>query len=117
MCPTTNIPRHTIFFQKQQHFSPFVHQATYLRSFYSAPHMRPPMGLQYAIWAMAANGHAKYHTYHDVFYRRARRYLEVDELKVRLAPSLLPLTPSPTTPIRLPRDGGLSLSRETANIS
>ncbi len=48
------------------------------------------MGLQYAIWAMAANGHPKYDSYHDVFYRRARRYLEVDELKVGLAPFFFP---------------------------
>ena len=59
------------------------------------------MGLQYAIWAMAANGHPKYDSYHDVFYSRARRYLEVDELKVDLAPSLLALTASPIILVRL----------------
>ncbi|KAH8879110.1 hypothetical protein GQ53DRAFT_47155 [Thozetella sp. PMI_491] len=72
---------HKVFFMRQQHFSPFVHPAKYLRSFYSAPHMRPPMCLQYAIWMMAANGHEKYQAYHDVFYSRARQYLESDELK------------------------------------
>lgn len=40
------------------------------------------MCLQYAIWAMAANGHATYGIYHDIFYQRARQYLEADELKV-----------------------------------
>lgn len=41
------------------------------------------MSLQYAIWAMAANDHAKYGQYSQVFYRRARQYIEVDEMKVR----------------------------------
>jgi hypothetical protein len=40
------------------------------------------MGLQYAIWTAAANGDPKYGCYHDALYRRARRYLEADELKV-----------------------------------
>jgi hypothetical protein len=41
------------------------------------------MCLQYAIWTTAANGHEKYGIYHDIFYMRARQYLEADELKVR----------------------------------
>ncbi|KAK3942377.1 citrinin biosynthesis transcriptional activator ctnR [Diplogelasinospora grovesii] len=72
---------HKIFFMKQQHFIPIIHEGNYLRAFYSAPHMRPPMCLQYAIWTMAANGHEKYGFYHDVFYQRTRQYLEADELK------------------------------------
>jgi hypothetical protein len=40
------------------------------------------MCLQYAIWAIVANGHEKYNSYHEVFYQRARRYLEIDELRV-----------------------------------
>jgi hypothetical protein len=44
--------------------------------------MRPPLSLQYAIWTAASNGHAKYGCYHDALYRRARQYLEADELKV-----------------------------------
>lgn len=42
------------------------------------------MSLQYAIWAMAASGHAKYDQYAEIFYKRACKYLEADELKVRL---------------------------------
>jgi hypothetical protein len=53
-----------------------------MRSFHSPPHMRPPLSLQYAIWTVASNGHAKYNSYHDALYRRARQYLESDELKV-----------------------------------
>lgn len=53
-----------------------------MQSFYSVAHMRPPMGLQYAIWSMAAHRDEKYGPYHEVFYQRARQYMESDELKV-----------------------------------
>ncbi len=58
-----------------------MHQGDYIRTFYSAPYMRPPMCLQYAIWCMAAQGHQEYGAYYEAFYLRARRYLEADELK------------------------------------
>ncbi|KAI1268329.1 hypothetical protein F5Y18DRAFT_224843 [Xylariaceae sp. FL1019] len=32
-----------LFFQRQQQFAPVIHPARYLHSFYSAPHMKPPM--------------------------------------------------------------------------
>ncbi|CAJ2506186.1 Uu.00g003160.m01.CDS01 [Anthostomella pinea] len=70
-----------IYFERQQHFMPAVHPARYMQAFYSPPHMKPPMCLQYAIWALACHGHQKYHGYHDVFYRRARQYAESDEMK------------------------------------
>ncbi|KAH6849737.1 hypothetical protein B0I37DRAFT_369719 [Chaetomium sp. MPI-CAGE-AT-0009] len=72
---------HTAFFATQQHFLPIIHPGNYLRAFHSPPHMRPPMALQYAIWTSASNGHPKYGCYHDALYRRARQYLEADELK------------------------------------
>ncbi|KAI2466576.1 hypothetical protein F4781DRAFT_434250 [Annulohypoxylon bovei var. microspora] len=70
-----------IFFEGQQHLIPIVHPSRYLQAFYSAPHMKPPMCLQYAIWALAAHGHSKYNTCHDVFYRRSRQYIDADEMK------------------------------------
>ncbi|KAK6208046.1 binuclear zinc transcription factor [Colletotrichum tabaci] len=69
------------FFERQQHFIPIIHPGRYLQSFYSAPHKRPPMCLQYAVWAMASNGHEKYSQYHDIFYKRARQYADADEMK------------------------------------
>ncbi|KAH7041074.1 uncharacterized protein B0I36DRAFT_19008 [Microdochium trichocladiopsis] len=72
---------HRLFFTRQQHFIPILHPTRYLHAFYSAPHMKPPMCLQYAIWCLTSNGDAKYHKYHDVFYHRARQYLEADEMK------------------------------------
>ncbi|KAK4231582.1 transcriptional activator protein acu-15 [Podospora fimiseda] len=72
---------HNHYFAAQQHYMPIIHADSYLRAFYSPPHMRPPMCLQYAIWTMAANGHDTYKCYHDALYKRARQYLEADELK------------------------------------
>ncbi|KAK6950155.1 hypothetical protein Daesc_008481 [Daldinia eschscholtzii] len=70
-----------IFFERQGHLIPIIHPSRYLQAFYSAPHMKPPMCLQYGIWALAAHGNPKYGAYHDIFYRRARQYAELDELK------------------------------------
>lgn len=42
---------------------------------------KPPMSLQYAIWATAAAGHAKYDQYAEIFYKRARHYMEADEMR------------------------------------
>ncbi|RYP79748.1 hypothetical protein DL770_006537 [Monosporascus sp. CRB-9-2] len=70
-----------IFFERQQNLIPVIHPPRYLQAFYSAPHMRPPMALQYGIWALASNGHPKYRSYHEVFYRRARKYIDEDEMK------------------------------------
>ncbi|RYP07292.1 hypothetical protein DL764_002607 [Monosporascus ibericus] len=70
-----------IFFERQQNLIPVIHPPRYLQAFYSAPHMRPPMALQYGVWALASNGHPKYKSYHEVFYRRARKYIDEDEMK------------------------------------
>ncbi|KAL2164079.1 hypothetical protein VTH06DRAFT_3293 [Thermothelomyces fergusii] len=72
---------HAVFFGSQPHFMPLIHPGNYLRAFHSPPHMRPPMCLQYAIWSAASNGHPRYGLFHDALYRRARQYLEADELK------------------------------------
>ncbi|KAI1378343.1 hypothetical protein F4677DRAFT_443557 [Hypoxylon crocopeplum] len=70
-----------IFFERQQNQIPIIHPSRYLQAFYSAPHMKPPMCLQYAMWALAASGHPKYAAYPDIFYRRARQYADLDEMK------------------------------------
>ncbi|KAI1417768.1 fungal-specific transcription factor domain-containing protein [Hypoxylon sp. FL1857] len=70
-----------VFFERHQHLIPIIHPSRYLQAFYSAPHMKPPMCLQYAIWALAATGHPKYGAYSEVFYRRARQYADSDEMK------------------------------------
>ncbi|KAI3338969.1 hypothetical protein F4824DRAFT_66357 [Ustulina deusta] len=70
-----------LFFERQQQFAPIIHPSRYLQAFYSPPHMKPPMCLQYAIWALTSNSDSKYHAYHDVFYQRARHYADIDEMK------------------------------------
>lgn len=45
------------------------------------------MCLQYGIWAYSASGHAKYDQYAEAFYKRARQYIQADEMRVsRLLP-------------------------------
>ncbi|KAI1353101.1 hypothetical protein F5Y01DRAFT_323583 [Xylaria sp. FL0043] len=70
-----------LFFERQQQFAPIIHPSRYLHAFYSPAHMKPPMCLQYAMWALTSNGDPKYHAYHDVFYKRARQYADIDEMK------------------------------------
>ncbi|KID73166.1 Citrinin biosynthesis transcriptional activator mrl3 [Metarhizium brunneum] len=69
------------FFLVPYHFIPIIHSGRYYRSFYAGPLRKPPMSLQYAVWAMAASGHARYDQYSQVFYQRARQYIEADEMK------------------------------------
>ncbi|KAK8027583.1 hypothetical protein PG991_004639 [Apiospora marii] len=72
---------HQTFFQRQSETIPIINQQRYLQEFYSPPHMKPPMCLQYAIWAIAAIENKKYSASRDVFYQRARQYAEADEMK------------------------------------
>ncbi|KAK7940862.1 binuclear zinc transcription factor [Apiospora aurea] len=72
---------HQTFFQRQSETIPILNQQRYLQEFYSPPHMKPPMCLQYAIWAIAAIENNKYSASRDVFYQRARQYAEADEMK------------------------------------
>lgn len=94
---THSITRHQAYFIKHHPLIPIVHPGRYIQAFYSAPHLRPPMALQYAIWTMAANGHEKFSSYHDAFHRRCRHYLQEDEMRVRTAAthSYTPLHPPP----------------------
>ncbi|KAJ4153345.1 hypothetical protein LMH87_009835 [Akanthomyces muscarius] len=72
---------HTTFFASSYHMAPVVHSGKYLSAFYGDALRRPAMCLQYAIWALASHGHAKYEAYSEVFYRRARHYIQADEMK------------------------------------
>ncbi|KAK8049982.1 hypothetical protein PG994_011712 [Apiospora phragmitis] len=72
---------HQTFFQRQSETIPILNQERYLQEFYSPPHMKPPMCLQYAIWAIAAIENEKYSASREVFYQRARQYAEADEMK------------------------------------
>ncbi|KAI8649073.1 Zn(2)-C6 fungal-type domain-containing protein [Fusarium keratoplasticum] len=85
---TEPLPPHEIiddlnmaFFTTYYPSMPIVHPRRYTQAINSEPSAKPPMWLQYAIWATAAIGHNKYNKYHESFYRRARQCLEVDEMK------------------------------------
>ncbi|KAJ3491006.1 hypothetical protein NLG97_g5676 [Lecanicillium saksenae] len=72
---------HNIFFATSYHMAPVLHSGRYLSAFYGDPLRRPAMCLQYAIWAMASYSNPKYDAYSDVFYRRARHYIQADEMR------------------------------------
>ncbi len=64
-----------------------MHKLRYYASLDRAPHMRPPICLRYAMWAIAASLSEKYSAFEDILYERARRYIQDAEMKV--SPSLL----------------------------
>jgi phytoene/squalene synthetase len=66
-----------------------IHKQRYLASLSLPPHMQPPVCLRYAIWASAAMISEKYTQYEDIFYERARRYIDVAEMKVSIFHLLL----------------------------
>ena len=58
-----------------------LHPYRYRASLDLAPHMRPPVCLRYAMWCLAASVSDKYYNHQEIFYRRARKYAENDEMK------------------------------------
>ena len=58
-----------------------MHKFRFYSALSLAPLARPPICLRYAMWALAAMVTEKYMQHDDIFYRRARKYLDMDELK------------------------------------
>lgn len=58
-----------------------IHKYRYFAAMNLAPHMRPPVCLRYAMWALASSVTEKYFGYEEVFYHRARKYAEIDEMR------------------------------------
>lgn len=58
-----------------------VHKARFFAAMNLAPHMRPPVCLRYAMWALASSTSDKYDSFQSHFYQRARKYLEIDEMR------------------------------------
>lgn len=79
-----DLDRNNIYFKTHHFICPIVHPARYLQEFYSFPLRKPPLCLQYAIWATSAKFHPVHHLYAELFYERARNYLRTDEMKVLL---------------------------------
>ncbi|EGR46633.1 uncharacterized protein TRIREDRAFT_66047, partial [Trichoderma reesei QM6a] len=72
---------HNVYFNTHYHFLPIIHSGRYYQAFYGPPNRKPPMCLQYALWAYTAIGHPKYDQYAEAFYKRARQYIEADEMR------------------------------------
>ncbi|KAM0252586.1 hypothetical protein ACHAQJ_007623 [Trichoderma viride] len=74
---------HNVYFTTHYHFLPIIHSGRYYQAFYGPPTRKPPMCLQYGIWAYSASGHPKYDQYGEAFYKRARQYMEADEMRIQ----------------------------------
>lgn len=73
--------RHEVYFRQIHTSMPMIHKYRYRASMNLAPHMRPPVCLRYAMWCAAASVSEKYYNHQEIFYRRARKYAESDEMK------------------------------------
>ena len=76
-----DLSRHQIYFEKIHPSVPMMHKYRYLAAMNLAPNMRPAVCLRYAMWCLACSVTEKYFDLQDVFYQRARRYAENDEMK------------------------------------
>ncbi|KAI8629098.1 fungal-specific transcription factor [Xylariaceae sp. FL1651] len=72
---------HQIFFEKIHPSLPMIHKFRYLAAMNLAPNQRPPVALRYAIWTLACSITDKYKDLKDLFYQRARKYVEADSIK------------------------------------
>ncbi|ETS88129.1 hypothetical protein PFICI_01957 [Pestalotiopsis fici W106-1] len=72
---------HQIFFEKVHPSIPMIHKFRYLAAMNLAPNQRPPVCLRYAIWCLACSITDKFMDLRDLFYQRARKYLEGDYQK------------------------------------
>ena len=73
--------RDNLFFDQVDRSLPMIHKARYQAMMSLAPHMRPPACLRYAMWALAAGISDRFDQYQAHFYQRARKYLELDEMR------------------------------------
>ncbi|KAI0159542.1 fungal-specific transcription factor [Xylariaceae sp. FL1272] len=72
---------HQIFFEKIHPSLPMIHKFRYLAAMNLAPNQRPPVALRYAIWTQACSITEKYSDLKELFYQRARKYVEADMIK------------------------------------
>ncbi|KAI9840058.1 MAG: hypothetical protein M1819_000251 [Sarea resinae] len=72
---------HQIYFEKIHPSMPMIHRPRYLAALNLSPQYRPPVCLRYAMWCLAASVSEQYIGLQEHFYQRARKYIELDELK------------------------------------
>ncbi|KAH7326673.1 fungal-specific transcription factor domain-containing protein [Stachybotrys elegans] len=72
---------HQIYFEKVHPSIAMIHKYRYLAAMNLAPSKRPPVCLRYAMWTLACSIADKYSDLKDLFYQRARKYIEADYIK------------------------------------
>ncbi|ERT01274.1 hypothetical protein HMPREF1624_02516 [Sporothrix schenckii ATCC 58251] len=70
-----------VYFDKIHPSLPMIHKARYLAAMNLSANQRPPVCLRYSMWMSACTVLDKYSDLKDLFYQRARKYLEVDYMK------------------------------------
>ncbi|KAL5332924.1 fungal-specific transcription factor domain-containing protein [Aspergillus crustosus] len=70
-----------IYFEKTHTYVPVIHRPRFMAAMDFAPNSRPPACLQYIVWCHAAAVTEKYNNLHALFYQRARKYAELDQMK------------------------------------
>ncbi|PGH18548.1 hypothetical protein AJ79_00327 [Helicocarpus griseus UAMH5409] len=70
-----------IYFRKIHPSVPILHRPRYYAAMDLAPSMRPPVCLRYIMWCLASSITDKYQSLHPHFYQRARKYVELDQMK------------------------------------
>jgi hypothetical protein len=75
--------RSMLYFSKLQFDCPMIHPAKYFTSLsLPNPQVQPPVCLQYTILAIAASASPDHKHLSEAFYKRARQYIEADEMRV-----------------------------------
>ncbi|ESA43978.1 hypothetical protein GE21DRAFT_956 [Neurospora crassa] len=72
---------HQVYFDKIHPSLPMIHRARYFHAMNLAPNQRPPVCLRYAMWTLACSVSDRFLDLKELFYQRARRYLELDTIK------------------------------------
>ncbi|KAI9849484.1 MAG: hypothetical protein M1837_004104 [Sclerophora amabilis] len=70
-----------IYFQKVHRSVPMIHPERFRAALKLPPQAQPPICLRYAMWCFAASVTDNYLEVQDHFYQRARKYIELDEMK------------------------------------
>ncbi|KAG5828992.1 hypothetical protein H9Q74_000986 [Fusarium xylarioides] len=69
-----------IYFNRIHQVTPLLHRQRFMASLFLPDHMKPPMCLQYIVMASAAETSDTYRHLGMIFYKRAVKYLQSDDL-------------------------------------
>lgn len=70
-----------LYFQKVHPSLPMIHRPRFMTSLKLGPNSRPPVCLRYIMWALACSVSPQYIASAEQFYRKARKYIEKDEMQ------------------------------------